>query len=387
MKYFLAFIMLFACSEEKFVPTQSCEDSVETDTLFHPKKDLIEDWIDYYYKKGFPGLALCIKDSSNNYFQIFRGFAAIETSTELMACHAHHSASVSKTYIATLILKLYEKGLIDLDEQLSNYLSFNLNIENFNCVTVRQMLGHNSGLFDYDSNPKIFVDYLNNPLQVRSWREALNRYVVGEDSEFLCGDGTQYSDTNYMLLGVLIEELTGKSLGDIMNEEIISPLELNNTFYKSSIGYPSIESATNSYFYFDKGKLQNCTDWQEHFANIAMGHEGIIATPKNYVDFLEKLFSYKILLESTLDLMTNFKNQDSNDILLGLGLEKISTPYGYVLGHSGGGFGTMTLLFFDPETKSTFFVGTNLGSIFESNSSELFYNDLLYDLVRIVKNK
>ena len=98
----------------------------------------------------------------------------------------------------------------------------------------------------------------------------------------------QYSNTNYLLLGLIIENVTGKPLGDAMNEWIITPCHLTETYYKSSSGYPNIAGIPNSYFEHNTGSLQNCTAMQLHFANISMGHEGIIASPRDYVLFLDK---------------------------------------------------------------------------------------------------
>jgi len=379
-------MLVAGCSKDEFSPINICENTLPSNHDSYPKNAAFTEWIDRYAKQGYPGLVLSVRDSNGTFWQDTRGYAVIESSTPLMVCHRHHSASVSKTYIAVLVMKLNEQGLIDLEEKLSNYLPFQLEIENFDCVTIRQLLGHKSGIFDFDTNPKIFVDYLNDPFQVDNWREIVERYVEREKADFSCGSDTKYSDTNYLLLGVLIEAITGKPLGQVMKEKLLIPYGLTGSFYKASQGYPSIPTATNSYFYFTDGKLQNCTDWQEHFADISMGHEGIIASPADYVKFLQLLVSGQIVHAESLQNMMSFTLPSENEIELGLGLEQFTTPHGIVYGHSGGGFGTMTLLFHEPETATTFFVGTNVGSIFESEAGELFYDQLLNDLVEIIKS-
>lgn len=352
----------------------------------HPKNESYTGWLDKYYLAGYPGLVLSVLDSAGRLWQGARGFAEVESAIPLLPCHRHHSASVSKTYIAFLVLKLHQEGVLDLDAPLGDYLSINFEIDNFECVTIRQLLGHKSGIFDYDTNPKIFVDYLNNPFQVSHWTEIISRYVAGEKANFSCGAHTKYSDTNYTLLGVLLEKVTGKSLGMIMNEKLLTPFALTETYYKASPGYPRIPATANSYFYFAEDRLQNCTEWQEHFADIAMGHEGVIASPPDYAKFLSMLIDGELLPSVIMDEMMTFSLPVDSDTRLGLGLEQRITPYGAIFGHSGGGFGTMTLLFREPDTETTFFVGTNLGSIFESSAGEVFYQELLFDLVKIIKS-
>jgi D-alanyl-D-alanine carboxypeptidase len=386
IKYIILILLAYSCTSEYESDVTNCSEISKETNSNHPKYIEFEKWLDDYYQKGFPGLTLSVMDSSGNLWQNSRGFASIETQTPLLTCHRHHSASVSKTYIATLTTILYQKGIIDIDENLTNYLDLNYDIENLQCVTIRQLLSHKSGIFDYDTNPKIFVDYLNDPLQVKDWREVLKRYVEGESAYFSCGENVKYSDTNYLLLGVLLETVSGKSLGKLMQEELLFKFGLNETYYKAHPDYPAVEFITDNYFYFSEDKLQNCTDWQLHFADIAMGHEGMIATPKDYINFLDLLINGKIIGENYLNQMFEFIKSSENETLLGLGLEKISTPFGELIGHSGGGFGTMTLLFFEPETKSILFAGTNLGSIFESRAGEIFYDEMLNDLLRIIVN-
>lgn len=171
-----------------------------------------------------------------------------------------------------------------------------------------------------------------------------------------------------------------------MEEALLLPHQLTETYYKASEGYPSIPAATNSYFYFDEGQLQNCTDWQAHFANINMGHKGIIASPADYVKFLHLLASGQLLRAESLLTMMSFSSSAQDGAALGLGLEKITTENGTVYGHSGGCFGTMTLLFYEPETRTTFFVGANVGSIFESGAATIFYDQLLSDLIAVIKS-
>jgi D-alanyl-D-alanine carboxypeptidase len=118
-----------------------------------------------------------------------------------------------------------------------------------------------------------------------------------------------------------------------------------------------------------------------------MGHEGIIASPIDYLLFLEDLVDGEILSENTMEAMKTFHSSEASELSLGLGLERWTTPSGPVFGHTGGGFGTMTLLLYEPETKTSFFVGSNLGSIFDSTASRLFYEELLNDLVAILKNR
>lgn len=384
--YILITIGLLGCSRDMLFPVLECSPPFESSNSDFANDQKLNAILDKYYSKGYPGLALAVKDSTDKWWYGTRGYASIEQNKPLLPCHLHHSASVSKTYIASTVLLLNEKGLIDLDSPVQDYLENGLPVDNINCATIRQLLGHRSGIYDFDTNPKIYVDYFNNPMQISTWSEIIDRYVRGEKAYFTCGSDVKYSDTNYMLLGVIIERITGRKLGDVVRDLLLQPNNLSETYYKSSPGYPDIDLAANNYFYLYENKLQNCTDWQRHFADIGMGQDGIIASPSDYIVFLDRLVSGKIVAQSSLELMMDFLPSDITDTSLGLGLERIEKPNGVVYGHTGAGFGTMILLLYEPSTKTTFFVGSNLGSIFKSDAGRIFYNEFLNELISVIKH-
>ena len=370
------------CIKDNHIGIANCNYNFVDSSSSHPKNSVFNALVHKYTKWGYPGFVLCVYDSINGLWIGSAGKSCIETNEPMEICNLHHSASVSKMYISTAILKLYEQGKLDINSLAKNYLPDNLpSIANLNEATVKNLLNHSSGIYDFNSNPKLYVDAINDPFNVKSWRDHLNKYVCGMDAVFPVGTSVEYSNTNFLLLGLVIEKVTGKSLGDAINELIIQPLGLNETYYKSSPGYPNIPGITNNYFEHYEGLIQNCTDIQLHFANTAMGHEGIIASPRDYVRFLNKLLGNKILQPNTLAIMEDFKVVPNTSTMYGLGLFSLDTPSGKVIGHSGGGFGTMTLLLQIPGKKRTVFFASNLGSIFKSELSDKFYNEVLNEIV------
>ncbi len=325
---------------------------------------------------------LCEYDSINGLWIGASGKSCIETNTPMTITTLHHSASVSKMYIATAILKLYERGELDINDLAKIYLPADIpEIANLGKATVKNLMNHTSGIFDFDDDPKIYADEINDLFCVKSWRDHLNNYVKGKKAVFPVGESTDYSNTNFTLLGLIIENVTQKPLGDAMDELIFKPCGLAETYYKSSPGYPNIPGIPNSYFEHYEGSVQNCTDMQLHFSSISMGHEGIIASPRDYVMFLYQLLGNKILKPETLALMQEFVDVPNSIYNFGLGIFSVDTPEGTVIGHSGGGFGTMTFLFQLTDKKRTIFFATNLGSIFESELSDKFYTDVLNEIV------
>jgi len=380
--FFIVSMLTVSCQKDDLHPISGCHYNFTDSSSSHPKNNVFTALVNKYKNEGYPSFVLCVYDSINGMWLGSAGKACLETGQPMSICNLQHSASVSKIYISTCILRLYEQGKLDINALARNYLPLGLpDISNINEVTVKNLLNHTSGIYDFNNNPELYVDAINNPFAVKSWEDHLNKYVKGKAAVFPAGTSVQYSNTNYLLLGLIIEKVTDMSLGDAMNELLIILYGLTETYYKSSPGYPNISGIPNSYYEHNDGLLQNCTDIQLHFADISMGHEGIIASPHDYVLFLNKLLSNQILQPSTLAIMEEFNSAPQTTDKYGLGLFSFQTPSGTIIGHSGGGFGTMTFLFRLPSKNRTVFFATNMGSIFKSSLSDKFYKEVFYDII------
>lgn len=377
-------LLLTGCENDQLVEIKSCDYAYSDSSAIHPRNEIFSDLVIRFKNMGYPGFVLSVYDSVNGLWSGAAGQSCIETHEPMDICNLHHSASVSKSYISTAVLRLYEQGRLDINSLAINYLPPDLpDIPNIDRCTIKNLLNHSSGIFDFNNNPELYADALNDPYTIESWKDYL-KYVKGKDAVFPVGTSAEYSNTNFLLLGLIIENVSGESLGDAINELIIEPCGLNETYYKSSPGYPEIAGIPNSYFEHYKGLIQNCTRLQLHFANVSMGHEGIIASPADYIRFLDMLLGNKILQPETLEMMEDFIEVPGSEERYGLGLFLFDTPSGKMIGHSGGGFGTMTLLFQLPDKKRTVFFATNLGSIFKSDLSEKFYNEVFYEVIEKV---
>ncbi|HSI87489.1 MAG TPA: serine hydrolase domain-containing protein, partial [Pyrinomonadaceae bacterium] len=132
---------------------------------------------------------------------------------------------------AATALQLVKEGKIGLDDKVSKYLGEEAWFErlpNASDITVRQLMNHTSGLVRYEFKEKFTKDLSANP--DKAWRpEELVAYLFGEAPPFAAGEGWDYSDTNYIVLGMIIEKVTGKTFYDEAERRLIKPLKLNNT--------------------------------------------------------------------------------------------------------------------------------------------------------------
>ncbi|MBN2890591.1 MAG: beta-lactamase family protein [Bacteroidales bacterium] len=380
--FFFAFI---SCNKEIKINTPDCDFNVQNDNATNSKSEIYQEILDEYCAKGLPGLSLVIETPDDGLYVGTSGMAKIEDNTPMKPCHIHHSASIAKMYTATMILLLAQEGLLSLDDLAKKYLSEEIysNISNCDIVTIRQLLNHSSGIYNFDDNVKMYVDTFNEYEENSSIEDLFENYVYGMPAYFAPGEDHHYSNTNFSLLGMIIENVSGKSIGEFMQENIIEPLALQNTYYKASDNYPNVPNLVNSYLVHFENELQNCTDIQTHFSNIAYGHEGVLANPYDFAFFIKNLVSGNILNpEYTAEMLTFDENSEGD--MYGLGIFQYETDYETGFGHAGGALGTMTYAIYFPESQISFSICCNLGTVFYSDLSPTFYQDLYIELMKVI---
>ena len=392
MKKYIIFLTAFiiasfflSCNKEIKDPVEICSLEINEDSETNPKSDEYQAILDKYCEKGLPGLSLVVKTNEHGLWVGASGYARVEDNTPMQACHLHHSASIAKSFIATAVLLLVEEGKISLNDLAMNYLDEEIysNIDNAEQATIKQLLNHTSGIYNFNDNLKVYVNTFNNPIEHSSCVELFENYVYGVDAYFPVGEDFHYSNTNYSLLGMIIENVNGNSLGEFIENNIIEPLGLTNTFYKNSPQYPDIPNLVNSYYELFEGNLNNCSDIQKHLSDIAYGHEGFIATPYDFSLFMENLISGNILSEELtqemLDMSENFE-----DVNYGLGIMRYETDFGDGYGHTGGAMGTMTYAIYFPDSQISFTICCNMGAIFGDDKISMFYEELFEELINLI---
>ncbi|UCC81955.1 MAG: beta-lactamase family protein [Gemmatimonadota bacterium] len=134
-------------------------------------------------------------------------------------------SSITKTYTSATVLQLVEEGTLSLNDPLHSWLPSHPNIDS--TITIRQLLDHTSGVFDYYEHPAFFDSIMADP--AREWApEQTLRFVL--EPSFSPGADWDYSNTNYILLGMIIEEATGTTVAEEFRGRFLTPLRLRETF-------------------------------------------------------------------------------------------------------------------------------------------------------------
>jgi len=231
------------------------------------------------------------------------------------------------------ILRLVADGVLSLDKSPRNWLNQETvsGLGGLGGVTLRHLLNMTSSLPDYLTDDYI-EDALADPNGVQNPRTALS-YAYGERPLFLPGNEFDYSNTNYVLLGMILETATGLSYADAMQRHVFAPAEMTNSFVFGSVALPAN---------FPSGH-EDGQHFREYYEAQGFGDGGVISTAPDVAKFYHALFIAENLL--TPLMMKEFK-RDALGVGYGMGIEIEDGIYG----HSGGDLGFSTDVRLEIET-------------------------------------
>ena len=195
------------------------------------KKEL-QSKLNEWHKAGqFPGATLGVVLADGESFGLAVGYSDRDAKSAMKSNDRMPAGSVGKTFAAAAALQLVKEGKIGLDDKIEKYLGKEVwfaRLPNAKDITIRQLMNHTSGLVRYEFKDE-FTKYLTeHPMKVWTPEERL-AYLFDEKPAFEPGKGWDYSDTNYIVLGMIIERVTGKRFYDEAHRRLIKPLKLSDT--------------------------------------------------------------------------------------------------------------------------------------------------------------
>lgn len=244
-------------------------------------------------------------------------------------------ASIGKTMTAVAVLRLADRNLISLDALASRWLPVETSsgLGGLEGVSVRHLLTMTSGLADYLSDEYV-DDALDDPDQVQNALTALT-YAYGEPHVFNVGAGFDYSNTNYVLLGVILERATGNAYADVIEAEVFAPSGMSDSFVFGSTDLPAN---------FPNGH-EDGQHYRDYYQSQGFGDGGVISTAPDLAAFYKALFIDQSLLTdaSLQDMLTDPIGEG-----YGMGIEIEEG----LIGHSGGDLGFASDVRMDPDVGS-----------------------------------
>ncbi|MEM8528535.1 MAG: serine hydrolase domain-containing protein [Bacteroidota bacterium] len=352
--------LLYNCniSNESTPETPSeCSESFQ-DHRNHPKAAIYQEILDRNRKRRIVGATMLIKDA-DGIWSGASGMADLANNPEMRACDRMAIASISKPFTAVVIMKLIEEGLLNMESEVKGFVDDEIieKLANAEDAKIKHLLSHRSGIPDY-YYLQHRLDQVNTDDKIQSF-EQLVRYAYGKKAYFDVGESYAYSNTNYVLLGIIAERASGKSLKQLYEEIIFQPLDLKSAYFDMEVPFPNDMPKGYIDFYGN----DTMVDSEFLYGDEARTPDGgIVIDNLDLLRFFEGLWKGELLKEESLAIMTDWFElpEEEKDyeyvgqLKNGYGLEHFENAYAYAIGHTGGIDGFLSLAFYFPKQDFMF---------------------------------
>lgn len=305
-----------------------------------------------------PGAMLAVSTSDGRTWYGSSGIADRTTEAPMEPDEPYRIASITKTFTAVVALQLAEEGVVDLDAPVTTYLP-DLDVPDADQMTVRMLLDHTTGLYNYLQDPSFLAGVYDDPERV--WQpEELIDYTTANPPVAPPDTAWHYSSTNYVILGLLVEEVTGNPHAQEIRSRILEPLGMDRTYFPPDEELP--EALPTGYF--------DTEDQSENSVSAAYATSNMVSTNEDMQRFSQTLFEGDLLEPATREQMFQFVpgngEYDMPDLAYGLGVMRHQHPVGpasdgtprtpeasTAYGHIGGFGGFRTAMWHVPERDIT----------------------------------
>jgi D-alanyl-D-alanine carboxypeptidase len=307
---------------------------------------------------GVPGVLARVQDGPD-IRSAAAGVADLSTGAALLSPARFRVGSVTKTFVAAVVLQLVEEGKLALDEPVGRRLPGLL--AEGSTVTVRQLLNHTSGLFDYTADPALLTGIVRNRVFTPNELVAIaERHPV----LFPPGSSWAYSNTNYIVAGLLVEATTGQTLAHELRGRIFEPLSLEHTTFPATTsripGYHAHGYVSADLLPTPDGRPYDATGLNP---SSAWASGAVVSNAADLSRFYRALMSGRLLTASLLREMTTTVAEDPADpdqFRYGLGIERVQDPCGVNWGHGGNIFGYQSAAYWNEQTDRTVVIGSTM---------------------------
>ena len=381
-------MLITTCSKPEVYTTSkyACQTNI---TNTHPESVKFSNFLEDKVEEGLPGITMLI-ETPEGIWTGAAGVADIPNEIPMLPCNVHRVGSATKVFTAAVIFMLEEQGMLQLDDKIELHLGSEIvdKIENGKEATITHLLNHSSGIFEY-----LDIDYtltFYNDL-TKHWTamEELE-FVYNQDAVFPLGTEVSYSNTNYLLLGLIAEKITGKTGTQLYKEMIFDPLNLEHTYFNQESKIPS-NLVRGYYDEFGDGVLKDITDIT--FANNSMAG-GLSSNVEDLNVFLKAcMTSGGLFSDSTITKMLtisglpfsepdkfNYGSEYKVRKISGIGLcwFETETEYGMAYGHDGGMNGRRARMWYWPDSNKSIIILMNAsGEKIKPIQTEIRKNDMV----------
>lgn len=284
------------------------------------------------------------------------GYSNVDNKIKANEHTTYKIGSISKTFTSVLVFKAIEKRKLKLNQTIDVFFP---NLENAKSITIKHLLYHQSGIFNFTNKE----EYLTWNLKPKSRKEMLE-IISKNASTFKPGSNSEYSNSNYLLLSYILEDIFKKPYSEILDYFIVKPLNLTRTYLGN---FKADNLSSSSYTFAEYWTKEPETD-----VSITLGGGGIVSNPTDLVKFSDALFSNKIVKAKSLKKMKKLENN------FGAGLFRFPFYNKKGYGHTGGIDSYFSIFIYFPDEKISYALTSN-GLNYALNNISIAVLSAIYD--------
>lgn len=290
---------------------------------------------------GVPGFVARLDDGSS-VTEVAEGVADRDAQTPASTDREFYIGSITKSFVATVVLQVVGEGRLRLEDTVEDWLPGV--VPGGDRISLRMLLQHTSGLADYVTTEAMQQDLTADP-QREFTEEQLLAYSLAVPVSFAPGDGWEYSNTGYVLAGMILEEATATPARELVAKRIVEPLGLTRTYWEPDARFRDGRHLSG-YSIGMEGDDLTFTDVTDISMQVAGASGAITSTVGDLMTFRSALFGGDLLspalLEEMLTVVPSGADAAGSGFEYGLGIGKMTTACGELWGHNGGSYGYST---------------------------------------------
>lgn len=346
-----ALAMLQACASPSATPTSTPSSPTDPGA----SADLQKVFETAFAASGLAGCAIRVRTGDDVVEATF-GVKDLATGEPFVSTDYVRVASITKTFTATAILTMVDQGLIALDDTLDGFFPA---VPNAGMITLGQMLGMRSGIFDFTSEDRFDVAFAADPTMEWDITRTLE-VILRNEPEFEPGARVEYCDSNFALLGAIAETVDGKPLHEVFKNRVIDPAGLTDTYYPTDAtirsphpqGYVPTLKADGT---FDSSIAPRVVN--EVNPAVPGGAGALISTLGDLSKWGDELVEGTLLSPESQNLQVQTEQFVGQTLNFGYGLG--ITNFNEYLGHDGAIFGFSSVILTRPETGTQIAIVSN----------------------------
>jgi D-alanyl-D-alanine carboxypeptidase len=340
------------CADES-KPQSSTTSPPATSETAKPMNDALAQRLDAAVNQamtaaGIPGAIVGIWGPDGDYVRAF-GVADKTTREPMKADFYSRIGSVTKTFTVTAVLQLVDQGKLRLDDPIAEFVD---GVPLGDKITLRQLARMQSGLFNYSASPEFQQAMFADPRHPFTPRELLN-YALAQPNPFPPGEGFEYCNTNTILLGLVVQKVSGQPLNAYIEDEILAPLGMSHTSFPTTNAFPEPHAQGYTVQTAD-GKETTATDWDPSWGWAA---GAMISTLDDMRIWAPALATGKLLTPQMQEQRLQTVGQPGMPPQDGYGLGIFNL--GGWIGHNGSLPGYQTVTVYLPQKQTTLVIMIN----------------------------